>query len=65
MIAKLKTYVLDAPDIAALSAFYGGLAGSAEAAALAIGATRLPGNGDNWRVYADPVGKPFCLTWQD
>lgn len=38
---------------------------SAEAAALATGATRLPGGGDNWRVYADPVGKPFCLTWQD
>jgi predicted enzyme related to lactoylglutathione lyase len=36
----------------------------AERAALAIGAVRLPGNGDNWRVYADPVGKPFCLLWQ-
>jgi catechol-2,3-dioxygenase len=38
---------------------------SAEKAALAIGATRLPGDGENWRVYADPVGKPFCLTWND
>jgi predicted enzyme related to lactoylglutathione lyase len=38
---------------------------SAERAALAIGATRLPGEGDNWRVYADPVGKPFCLTWNE
>jgi predicted enzyme related to lactoylglutathione lyase len=38
---------------------------SAEQAALAIGATRLPGEGDNWRVYADPVGKPFCLTWTE
>jgi catechol-2,3-dioxygenase len=36
---------------------------SAERAALAIGATRLPGNGENWRVYADPAGKPFCLVW--
>lgn len=27
VIAKLKAYVLDGPDIAALSAFYGGLAG--------------------------------------
>jgi catechol-2,3-dioxygenase len=36
---------------------------SAERAALAIGATRLPGEGDNFRVYADPAGKPFCLTW--
>jgi len=36
---------------------------SAERAALSIGATRLPGEGDNWRVYADPAGKPFCLLW--
>ncbi|WP_203909954.1 VOC family protein [Rhizocola hellebori] len=35
-----------------------------ERAALAIGATRLPGEGDNWRVYADPAGKPFCLLWK-
>jgi catechol-2,3-dioxygenase len=35
----------------------------AERQALAIGATRLPGDGPNWRVYADPAGKPFCLTW--
>jgi catechol-2,3-dioxygenase len=34
-----------------------------ERAALAIGATRLPGGGDHWRVYADPAGKPFCLLW--
>ena len=36
---------------------------AAEQAALAIGATRLPGEGENWRVYADPAGKPFCLCW--
>ena len=36
---------------------------SAEAAALAIGATKLPGGGDNWQIYADPAGKPFCFTW--
>lgn len=30
---------------------------------LAIGATRLPGGGESWRVYADPVGHPFCLIW--
>ncbi|MCI0686321.1 MAG: hypothetical protein L0Y54_03650 [Sporichthyaceae bacterium] len=35
----------------------------AEKAVLASGATRLPGQGDNWRVYADPAGKPFCLIW--
>jgi len=33
--------------------------------ALALGATRLPGDGENWRVYADPAGKPFCLLWLD
>jgi catechol-2,3-dioxygenase len=37
--------------------------GLAENAALSIGAVRLPGEGDNWRVYADPAGKPFCLVW--
>jgi catechol-2,3-dioxygenase len=36
---------------------------AAESAALGIGATRLPADGANWRVYADPVGKPFCLCW--
>jgi catechol-2,3-dioxygenase len=35
-----------------------------EKGALALGATRLDGQGDNWRVYADPAGKPFCLVWQ-
>jgi predicted enzyme related to lactoylglutathione lyase len=38
---------------------------SAEEAVLALGAARLPGSGDNWRVYADLAGKPFCLTWND
>ena len=38
---------------------------SAEKAALAIGATQMPGGGENWRVYADPAGKPFCLTWNE
>jgi predicted enzyme related to lactoylglutathione lyase len=36
---------------------------AAERAALAIGARRLPGEGENWRVFADPVDKPFCLIW--
>ena len=36
---------------------------AAERAALGIGATRLDGAGENWRVYADPAGKPFCLVW--
>ncbi len=35
---------------------------AAEQRALAAGATRLPGEGDDFRVYADPVGHPFCLV---
>jgi catechol-2,3-dioxygenase len=35
----------------------------AESGALALGATRLPGGGDDFRVYADPAGHPFCLCW--
>ena len=34
----------------------------AEQAVLALGATRLPGGQKSFRVYADPAGKPFCLT---
>lgn len=33
----------------------------AEQRVLALGARRLPGGGDDFRVYADPVGHPFCL----
>jgi len=36
---------------------------AAEQGTLALGATRLDGEGENWRVYADPAGKPFCLLW--
>jgi catechol 2,3-dioxygenase-like lactoylglutathione lyase family enzyme len=32
-----------------------------EARALELGASRLPGGGDTWRVFADPAGHPFCL----
>ena len=35
---------------------------AAEARALELGATRLPGQDDSWRVLADPAGHPFCLT---
>lgn len=35
---------------------------AAEPAVLALGAARLPGEGGNWRVYADPAGHPFCLV---
>ncbi|WP_345771706.1 VOC family protein [Geodermatophilus sabuli] len=35
----------------------------AEPKALALGARRLPGEGGDFRVYADPVGHPFCLVW--
>jgi catechol 2,3-dioxygenase-like lactoylglutathione lyase family enzyme len=36
---------------------------AAEASALKIGARSLDAAGENWRVYADPAGKPFCLCW--
>jgi hypothetical protein len=35
----------------------------AEAAVLKLGATSLSSGEGNWRVYADPAGKPFCLCW--
>jgi hypothetical protein len=40
----------------------------AEKQVLAIGATKhafQPGvdGGENWRVYLDPAGHPFCLCW--
>jgi Glyoxalase-like domain len=35
----------------------------AEPKVLALGARRLPGEGGDFRVYADPVGHPFCLVW--
>jgi catechol-2,3-dioxygenase len=33
-----------------------------EARALQLGATRLDGGGEGFRVFADPAGHPFCLT---
>jgi catechol 2,3-dioxygenase-like lactoylglutathione lyase family enzyme len=40
---------------------------AAEPKVLALGATRLAGEGGNeksgFRVYADPAGHPFCLIW--
>jgi catechol 2,3-dioxygenase-like lactoylglutathione lyase family enzyme len=36
---------------------------AAEAAAVALGAKRLPGEGADFRVYEDPAGHPFCLVW--
>ena len=32
-----------------------------EARAMELGASRLPGGGERFRVYADPAGHPFCL----
>jgi catechol 2,3-dioxygenase-like lactoylglutathione lyase family enzyme len=37
---------------------------TAEPRVLALGATRLPGGGKTFRVYADPAGHPFCLVWE-
>ena len=36
----------------------------ADRAVLALGATRLAGEGEDYRVYADPAGHPFCLIWR-
>lgn len=39
---------------------------AAEPQVLALGATRhdtQPGADENWRVYLDPAGHPFCLVW--
>ena len=32
-----------------------------EARALELGASRLDGGGERFRVFADPAGHPFCL----
>jgi catechol 2,3-dioxygenase-like lactoylglutathione lyase family enzyme len=37
----------------------------AEKRVLALGARRLPGQGDDFRVYADPADHPFCLVFSD
>ena len=34
--------------------------GEGEKAVLALGARRLPGGGDTFRVFSDPAGHPFC-----
>ena len=34
-----------------------------DAQVLALGATKLPGRGEDFQVYADPAGHPFCLVW--
>lgn len=38
---------------------------AAEQQVLALGAKRLPGQGEDFRVYADPAGHPFCLVWEN
>jgi hypothetical protein len=32
---------------------------------LQLGAVRLGGEGEDFRVYADPAGHPFCLVWRN
>jgi len=36
----------------------------AEAQAIALGAKRLPGDGEDFRVFEDPAGHPFCLVFE-
>ena len=40
-----------------------GDADAAEAEALKLGASRLDGGGERFRVFADPAGHPFCFVW--
>ena len=35
---------------------------AAEARVLELGASRLTGGGERFRVFADPAGHPFCLV---
>jgi predicted enzyme related to lactoylglutathione lyase len=32
---------------------------------LRLGGRSMPGAGDNWRVFADPAGHPFCLVFEE
>jgi len=36
---------------------------SADRRVRVLGATRLPGEGEDFRVFADPAGHPFCLIF--
>ncbi|MEV5818833.1 VOC family protein [Micromonospora haikouensis] len=72
MIGQLRSTVIDCPDPRALAAFYAELTGlplaegdsdGDEWVVLALGARRLDGEGEGFRVYADPAGHPFCLCW--
>lgn len=70
-VPRFDSVTIDCPDPAALARFYGELlewpvpapAGDAEYVAIALGA-RLLDTQEKFRVYADPVGHPFCLcSW--
>jgi catechol 2,3-dioxygenase-like lactoylglutathione lyase family enzyme len=37
----------------------------AQRAVLELGATRLDGEGEDFRVFADPAGHTFCLVWRN
>src|SRR6266851_4600380 len=56
-VMGLFAVTIDAPDALALARFYAG-----EARARELGASRLNGGGERFRVFADPAGHPFCLT---
>ena len=53
-IARMRAVVLDCPDPKALADFYRALVG---------GELTVVDPDDNWRVYLDPAGHPFCLCW--
>jgi catechol 2,3-dioxygenase-like lactoylglutathione lyase family enzyme len=37
---------------------------AAERRAIELGATRLPQEGEDFRVFTDPAGHTFCLVWE-
>ena len=37
---------------------------AAEQKVVALGAKRLPGDGEDFRVFEDPAGHPFCLVFE-
>jgi catechol 2,3-dioxygenase-like lactoylglutathione lyase family enzyme len=56
VIGRLEKTVLDCPDPRALAAFY--------TQVLGMRCRRLPAERENgFRVFADPVGHPFCLVF--
>jgi hypothetical protein len=68
MIGRLEKTVFDCPDPERPQQLHLDIrvddVDAAEREVLELGATRLPGQSeDGFRVFADPVGHPFCLVF--